>query len=63
MKMTTNDSPASKDPSPSAISESDALQNLIAAHNAESKAILEFIRAHNRAAMAAHRSRESKDKK
>lgn len=44
---------------PTQISEADALQALIAAHNAESKAIIEFIRAHNRAAMEANKARTS----
>lgn len=53
---TTKGSAASKD-QPQQLSEADALQNLIAAHNAESKAIIEFIRAHNRAAMEAAKAR------
>lgn len=44
---------------PPVLSESDALQKLIAAHNAESQAILEFIRAHNRAAIEAHKARKA----
>jgi hypothetical protein len=67
MKTTTKDSSASRahsapiKPAPAPAkaeqSEAEALQALIEAHNAESKAIIEFIRAHNRAAIEAAKTR------